>query len=90
MHQFISLEQKSIFKRKKHKITGTCSQQYRSSTCDFWLFPKIKQQLKTRKYKNIFELKMDFEEMIRKLEKKDFEKCFNSWIKRCKQVILNN
>ena len=46
--------------------------------CDFWLFPKTKQQLKTRKYKNIFELKMAFEEMIRKLEKKDFEKWFNS------------
>ena len=58
--------------------------------CDFWLFRKIKKQLKTRKYKNIFELKMTFEEMIRKLEKKDFEKSFNSWIKRCKQVILNN
>lgn len=58
--------------------------------CDFWLFPMIKQRLKGKKYDNILSLKSDFENALKNLGKKDFDKCFNEWIKRCKGVIENN
>lgn len=57
--------------------------------CDFWLFPNMKQRLRGKKYIDILDVKNEFQNFLNNLEKKDFDKCFSEWIKRCKGVIHN-
>ena len=58
--------------------------------CDFWLFPKLKQKLKGKRYTSTNELIQDWETNLNNLTTSDFKVAFQEWIKRCQMVLLKN
>ena len=60
------------------------------SPCDFWLFPTIKQRMRGSLHLSRADLLLKFKDELKKFTNNDFKKCFDTWIKRCKKVILKN
>ncbi|CAF3874658.1 unnamed protein product, partial [Rotaria sp. Silwood1] len=46
------------------------------SSCDFWLFPKIKEQLCGKNFKDINEVHAAIQEQMDHLQKEDFYQCY--------------
>jgi hypothetical protein len=46
------------------------------SPCDFWLFPKIKEQLRGKNFQDINELHAAVQEHMDNLGKEDFYQCY--------------
>ncbi|KDR06482.1 hypothetical protein L798_04224, partial [Zootermopsis nevadensis] len=47
--------------------------------CDFFLFPKLKIQLKGRRFETIEEIQAESQMVLDRLTKKDFQGCFHTW-----------
>ena len=52
------------------------------TTCDFFLFPKLKRLMKGRRFATIEEIKAASLAKLMALPKRSFQKCFNDWKKR--------
>jgi len=57
------------------------------SPCDFWLFPKIKEQLRGKDFQDIDQLVDGVQEQIDHLEKEDFNQCYEKWFERMNKCI---
>ena len=58
--------------------------------CDFLLFPKLKRNMKGRRYATIDEIKAASKEELNKITKNDFLKCFEDWKKRLHKCIISD
>lgn len=58
--------------------------------CDFWLFPKIKKNLRGRVFSSNEEIINAVNVEIGKLKKDDFKDCFERWLYRLKKCIQIN
>ena len=54
--------------------------------CDFWLFPTTKKKLCVR-FSDRVEVLKAFEAEFEKLEKADFQQCFDSWLHRLEKCV---
>jgi hypothetical protein len=54
---------------------------------DFFLFPKLKSQLKGKHFQDISTIQANVTEQIRSIPKDSFKKSFQSLYKRCKSCI---
>jgi hypothetical protein len=52
------------------------------ATCDFWIFPKLKSQLKGRRFQKADEIKENATRQLVAITKKGFADCFESWKER--------
>ncbi|CAF3108963.1 unnamed protein product, partial [Rotaria sp. Silwood2] len=57
------------------------------SPCDFWLFPKIKEQLRGKNFQDINELDDAVRTQIDCLQKDDFYQCYEKWFERMNKCI---
>lgn len=57
------------------------------SPCDFWLFLKIKEQLRGKDFQDFSELQGALEEQMNSLQKEDFYQCFEQWFERMNKCI---
>ena len=57
------------------------------SFCDFWLFPKIKEQLRGKNFQDINELHAAIQEQMEGLQKEDFYHCYEQWFERMNKCI---
>jgi len=57
------------------------------SPCDFWLFPKIKEQLRGKDFQDANELHGALEEQMSSLQKEDFYQCYEQWFERMNKCI---
>jgi len=55
--------------------------------CDFYLFPKIKDILRGKRFDDEEEAVKAFEEEIRKLKSKDWQGCFDVWFGRMRSCV---
>lgn len=58
--------------------------------CDFWLFPKIKKNLRGKVFDSNEDIINAVNAELAKLKKQDFEECFAKWIYRLKKCIEIN
>lgn len=56
--------------------------------CDFWLFPKLKEPLRRRRFETRAELISAVNDELKNFRKKDFEECFERWIHRMQKCII--
>jgi hypothetical protein len=47
--------------------------------CDFWLFPKLKTGLQSRRFATADDIKENAEAGLRAIKKDDFKECFKAW-----------
>lgn len=57
--------------------------------CDFWLFSKLKNQLKRKRFKDVEDLKLNVTRTLLAIPKNDFQDCFRKWVDRWKKVIVS-
>ena len=57
------------------------------SPYDFWLFPKIKEQLRGKTFQDIYELHSAVQEQMEYLQKEDFYQCYEKWSERMNKCI---
>ena len=55
--------------------------------CDFYLFPKITKNVRGRRFETRNDVLKAVREELDKLEKRDFEECFDAWLRRLKKCI---
>jgi histone-lysine N-methyltransferase SETMAR len=55
--------------------------------CDFWLFPKIKEQLRGKNFQDINEIHAAVQEQMDGLRKEDFYQCYEQWFERMNKCI---
>ena len=55
--------------------------------CDFYLFGKIKEQIKSNNYEDSETLKNEIINFLKKIPKKELSSVYNEWIKRLTSVI---
>ena len=58
--------------------------------CDFFLFPKLKKELKNKKYDKVENLARGVQAVVSSISKDEYYKCFESWKKRPQKCIDNN
>ena len=58
--------------------------------CDFFLFPKIKRTLKSRRFTAIDDIKSASLKELKAIPKIEFKKCFEDWKKRWHKCIISN
>ena len=58
--------------------------------CDFFLFPKIKRTLKSRRFTAIDDIKSASLKELKAIPKIECEKCFEDWKKRWHKCIISN
>lgn len=56
--------------------------------CDFFLFPKMKTNMKGRRFANIEEIKRQSLNELNAIPKSEFQKCFEDWKKRWHNCII--
>lgn len=56
--------------------------------CDFFLFPKMKTNMKGRRFANIEEIKRQSLNELNAIPKSEFQKCFEDWKKRWHKCII--
>ncbi|KAI6646873.1 hypothetical protein LOD99_9142 [Oopsacas minuta] len=54
--------------------------------CDFWLFPRLKDQLRGRRFSTTEELRGALFQAIGDIPKEEWKKCFDDWFTRVKNV----
>ena len=69
------------------KLMGHPAYSLDLSPCDFWLFPKIKEQLRGKNFQDINERHDAVQEQIDGLEKEDFYQCYEKWFERMNKCI---
>ena len=52
------------------------------TTCDFFLFPKMKLKLKGRRFDTITEIQAETQKVLNTLTEKDFQEAFQNWRRR--------
>ena len=57
------------------------------SSCDLWLFPKIKEQLRGKNFQDINELPAAVQEQMKGPQKEDFYQRFEHWFERMSKCI---
>jgi histone-lysine N-methyltransferase SETMAR len=57
------------------------------SSCDFWLFLKIKEQLRGKNFQDIIEIHAAVQEQMNGLRKEDFYQCYEQWFERMNKCI---
>ena len=57
------------------------------SPCDFFIFPKLKNQLRGIRFNDDDDMLEALDEEIRGLTKEDFKNCFNDWFSRMNKCI---
>jgi len=55
--------------------------------CDFFLFPRMKCQIKGKCFADISEVKKKTLEVLNIISTEEFQKCFQQWEKRCYKCI---
>ncbi|KAI6661399.1 hypothetical protein LOD99_13270, partial [Oopsacas minuta] len=55
--------------------------------CDFWLFPRLKDQLRGRRFSTNDELRGVLFQAIGDISKEEWKKCFDNWFTRIKKCI---
>ncbi|KAE9521254.1 hypothetical protein AGLY_018346 [Aphis glycines] len=55
--------------------------------CDFWLFPKLKSALKDTHFESVEAVKTKATEVLKTLQEKDFQHCFNQWKIRMERCV---
>ncbi|KDR24018.1 hypothetical protein L798_08750, partial [Zootermopsis nevadensis] len=55
--------------------------------CDFFLFPKMKFQLKGIRFETIEEIQAESQMVLDRLTKKDFQGCFQAWQRRWDRCV---
>ncbi|KAL4098417.1 hypothetical protein QTP88_023036 [Uroleucon formosanum] len=55
--------------------------------CDFWLFPKLKSALKGTHFGSVEVVKTKATEVLKALQEKDFQHCFNQWKIRMERCV---
>jgi histone-lysine N-methyltransferase SETMAR len=55
--------------------------------CDFWLFPKLKERLRGRRFESEDELKLEIDEALSNFDNGDYANCFGSWFDRMEKCI---
>ena len=55
--------------------------------CDFWLFPKLKEKLRSRRYETIEEMKEAVTKVIDTLTQEDFHGAFQKLLKLCNKCF---
>ncbi len=58
--------------------------------CDFFLFPKIKKELKNKKYDHVENLARAVQAVTSRITLEDYHNCFETWKKRLQKFIDNN
>jgi hypothetical protein len=57
--------------------------------CDFWLFPKLKNALKGRKFPDLFDIQRNVKTLLRGTPENDFQDCFRRWHLRLMKCIAS-
>ncbi len=60
------------------------------SPCDFYLFPKIKKELKNKKYYKVENLARAVQSVTSNIPKEDYKNCFENWKTRLQKCIDSN
>ena len=55
--------------------------------CDYYLFPKIKKNLKGKRFESKEELLDALQAELSKVKSEDFHQCFATWFERMKKCI---
>ena len=55
--------------------------------CDFWLFKKVKEEFRGKRFKTDIELATAVDLFIHQIPKSEFEKCFKIWFERMHKCI---
>jgi len=55
--------------------------------CNFWLFPKLKSALKGTHFESVEAVKTKATEVLKTLQEKDFQHCFNQWKIRMERCV---
>jgi len=57
--------------------------------CDFWLFPKLKNPLKGRRFDDVEEIKRNATKRLLAIPKAEYKECFRKWEDRWKKVVAS-
>ena len=57
--------------------------------CDFWLFPKLKRQLRGHRFDTIEEIQAELKKALKAIPEIEFNKCFDDWKKRWHKCIIS-
>jgi hypothetical protein len=57
--------------------------------CDFFLFPRIKNKLKGRRFDDVDTIKMNTTRELNVLSREDFQRCFQMWQECWDKCILS-
>jgi histone-lysine N-methyltransferase SETMAR len=55
--------------------------------CDFFLFPKVKSELKGTRFESVTEVKKKTTELLRQLKEDDLQHCFDQWKTRMQRCV---
>jgi hypothetical protein len=55
---------------------------------DFFLFPKMKMQLKGRRFHSVADIQHESQKVMDSLTQNDFEAAFQQWQERCDRALL--
>jgi len=58
--------------------------------CDFFLFPRMKKNMKGHRYEDLEEVKMQTRKELAAISKKEYEECFKQWEHRMDKCIALN
>ena len=75
------------FEAQHIKLMGHPAYSSDLSPCNFWLFPKIKEQLRGKTFQDSNELDAAVEEQMEGLRKEDFYHCVKHWLERMNKCI---
>jgi len=87
-HTALSLQQF----RAKNKMAVIPHSPYSSdlATCDFFLFARMKGQLKGKCFADVIEVKKETLEVLNNISTKEFQQCFHQWEKRWYSTSLSS
>jgi len=57
------------------------------ATCDFFLFPRMKRDLKGKRFQNVEEVREKTTEALKAITLQEFQNCFEQWKKRWDKCI---
>ena len=76
---------------RSFKVSQFCGQEQNDSdppyppdlaACDFFIFPKLKFRMKSRRFDTIEEIQEESQPVLDTIPKRDFQGCFQAWQKR--------
>jgi [histone H3]-lysine36 N-dimethyltransferase SETMAR len=76
--------------RKKIKVLRHPPYSPDLAPCDFYIFNKIKNQLKGRIFNSTHQLKLAWASAVGNLSQRDIHTCFRMWFSQCEKCIQNN